>query len=173
MKRIKTAIFAAAMLCCTFLAADFNVNTSQNPTNGDTVTAWDTYTLLGYDIMVSTQIGGTWNPAVPIANPLSNPTQPVTAINSSGQMAVIWQGFDTLSFNQALYGSFFNGFIWVTSQLSDPIDEYVIGNYQVKVADNGTVVATWSSYIYSSNSNEARGNYSSVYGTWGSPMNIP
>lgn len=171
MKILKLAICASFMLFNS-LSADLNIHTAQNRTNGDSLSVWENYTTFGYDIFASIQTAGSWSTST-VGDPNTSPFQPIAAINSSNQMAAIWQGFDTFTFTPALYGSFYSGAVWTTTQISDPSLEQLLGNYQIFISDTGTVLVTWSSYMFLTGTFEARSSYSSTYGTWGTPTTIP
>ncbi len=173
MNKLKVAYYLVCFLFTQTLFGDLNVSTSQNTSNGDTISAYEDFTSLGSNILVSIQTAGTWTSATGIADPLTFPTLPQTAINSSGKMVVIWLGNDVLTFTQSLYGSVYVSGSWLTSLLSDPSSEYVIGNHQVKISDTGVVVVTWAAYLFSTGTNEARGIYASTYGTWAPIITLP
>lgn len=173
MKTIKFSIYSTFLLFTHFLMGDFHLRMSQNSLNGDTISAWEDFTASGNNILASVQTGGTWVPAIAIANPATLPTLPFTAINNSGQMVVIWIGNDVSTFIPSLYASTFASGSWTTVLLSDPLSEYVIGNHKVKIADNGAIVVNWVSYIFTSGTNEARGIYAPTYGTWPAPITLP
>lgn len=173
MKKLK--IFTTAMLTmfCLHLSADLNLNTAQNKVNGDSITVYENFTPTGYNIFASLQNSGTWLSSAPLADPLTSPTTPFAAINSTNQVAAIWLGYDLFTYNPSLYGSFYVSGTWVTSQISDPTQEYVTGNYQIKLADDGTSVVTWAGYQFGSGTNEARGSMSSTFGVFGTAFTIP
>jgi hypothetical protein len=177
MNKLKISVYFSMLFFAQTVLADLNVNTSINTSNGDSITAWENYVGPGNNIFVSRQVNGTWNAAVGIADPATYPSLARTAINTANQIVVIWMGYDTVTFSQSLFGSFYDGASWTAEQvISDPSIEYVIGDqHQVKVAADGTVVVTWIGYLYSGGTNEARGIYvpTGTFGTWTAPITIP
>lgn len=170
MKKIQLASYFIFFLFIQTLMADLNVNTAQSLFTGDSVSAYENSS----DIFVSRQVGGTWFAAVPIGSPSLFPTLPRTAINDADDMVVVWIGYDP-SFVPSVYGSYYNGTTWVTTLLSDPTQEYVLGNHQVRIANNGAIVITWASYIFLTGTNEARGIYT-TFGptiTWPAAITLP
>ncbi len=166
MKKLKFASLFCAFLYAQAVFGDLNVNTSMNTTSGDSVTAWENYVGPGNNIFVATQSGGVWVPSVGVANPATFPMLAQTGINTSGQSVVIWLATDPISSNQAVYGSIFNGTSWVTTQVSDGANEYVLGNHQVKIANDGRIVITWAAFVFTTFTNEARAfNVPPPYGT--------
>lgn len=176
MNKIKLLITSLVLIPAQLLMGDLNLHTSQSSINGDSITAFENYDILGPNIFASMQVSGVWLSAVPIANPLTYPIQPKTAINSLGEVIVIWIGNDITTFNPSLYASVYSSGIWITTLLTVPVLEFVIGNHQVKLAENSSVVVTWASYMLLSNTNEARGIYSATYpslGIWPAASTLP
>src|SRR6185312_11437105 len=58
MNKLKIASYLVCFLFTQTLFGDLNVSTSQNTSNGDTVSAWEDFTSLGSDIIVSIQTAG-------------------------------------------------------------------------------------------------------------------
>jgi len=171
MKKLRFLVCLLALLAQN-LSGDLHVNTSQSMVTGDSVTAWENFVGPGNNIFVSSQVAGVWSTSTGIGDPFTFPTSPHTAMNNLGDQVVIWLGYDLISFTQSLYGSFYVSGSWVTSLISDPTLEYVIGNYQVKIADDGSTVVTWAGYMFSDGSNQARAIYAPTYGTWPAPFTI-
>ena len=157
MNKLKISIYFSMLFFAQTILADLNLNTSQNSSNGHSVTAWENYVGPGNDIFVSRQTGGTWNASVGVANPATYPSLARTAINTADQMVVIWMGYDTVTFYQSLYGSTYNSLTdtWTTQLISDPSVEYVIGDHQVRIAAGGEIVVTCAGYLYAGGTYEA------------------
>lgn len=176
MNKIKLASYLCFTLLAQSLMGDLNLNTTQSSTTGNSVTAWENYIPSGTNIFASTQILGVWSASVPLADPLTYPSAARTGINSADQIVVIWLGADTVTFTQSLFASVYDVLLgtWSTpSLLSDPALEYVIGDHQVRIANNGTIVVTWAGYMFLTGTNEARAIYTTSYGTWPAPVTIP
>lgn len=173
MKKLKLVTCLSLSLCTQALFGNMHLFTSQNNVTGESVSAWENYGMMGNEIFANIHSSGTWGSSSNVSFPLTFPTYPRTAINESSQMVIVWLGNDLATFTQSLYGSFYISGTWTTSLLSDPLSEYVIGDHQVKIADDGSVLVTWSGYMFSSGQNEPRSIYAPTYGTWTSPVTIP
>ena len=164
---LKLAIFFT--LITTSLTAINNVNT----TNGDEILLIKQWGFLGFEIQASIQTGGIYSATSSIADPLTDPRDPLGSINASQQAVAIWRGNDILLGTRSLYAASFQSGVWSSPVLiSVPALEDVTDEYQVTVADTGTVVITWKSYLLLSNVYVIRTMYSSIFGTWTAPVTV-
>lgn len=167
----KMTIFA--ITCFAMLNGALFSYSDTSSINGNEIIVWDTFTPLGFDILASVQIGGSYSSAVTIGDPVNDPRVPKASINSSDQIVAVWIGYDAISGVQSLFAASYQSGVWSLSTIiSDPLLEQVQSEYWIKVADNGTVVVTWKSYLFSTGNFVMRGMYSSTFGTWTTPVTI-
>lgn len=175
MKYYPIAILA---LCISFspLQAINNCFICYSQANGDSITLWNDYDISGFRIYASVQVDGVWGPSVPITPYTNSQQQPKASINEHGEAIVVWKANDAVTNNPTLYGVTYNSSTstWSSTPatISDSINEQVLDDFCIKIADDHSVVVTWSSYLPPS-TYTMRGSWSAALGTWGTPTNIP
>lgn len=167
MKKIFSLLALTVMSSlCAFTALD--------PITGDNITVWDDSTPSGIDVIAYADVGGVTTTST-LALSATYPKRPVAAINSSGQIAVIWSGTDPITYIPSIYAAVYDPLLntWNASTLvSNPVTEFVTDDYQVKIANDGTVLITWTSYSLISSDVMMRYLLAPIYGTFGAPITL-
>lgn len=126
------------------------VVTTTDPINGNSISVWDDYNLIGYDIFATVNTGSGWSAVSVIGNLTTNENNPLSSINSTGNAVVVWAGTNPITGYNSLYGNVrdVTTGLWGLPILLSTANEYVNDDYHVRISNGGKIVTTWSSYDF-------------------------
>ena len=139
---------------------------SKMNSNGDTATVYVDYLTGNFDLIATIlPVSGSWS--TPVTLESSSPQKfPRLAINSSGNIIVVWVMYDTLNYVDALYTCYYDSGTTTWSSVSQITGSNVsiTSDFTVSLSDNDWVCITWSAYDSNLNDTVAQ----AVSGTLGS-----
>lgn len=174
----KLAMFMLFIACAFAPITHVNaltVRSAIDQTTGNGVAAWDFFNGTEFVIQASILTSGVWGTAATISDPSITSIEPRVATNTTGEIAVIWQGEDPIAGLTNLYGTTYNLGLaaWELPQLISAVNESILQDtYHVLLSAAGEVSVTYAAFQLSTFNNAVRAIFCPTYGTWTSPVTL-
>lgn len=164
-----------AFIIMTQLAyANIEELTTEMNSAGTVVSAWkDDFYTGSYEIVAATlPPGGPWGTPTTISSGTTgmNASNPKIAINTSGNIVVVWYAYNTVSSYYSLYGATWDSVNGWSSASQISGNEHVYNNYQVRLSNANEVVVVWNAFsfiTFLSTVKSVNGSFATISsGTW-------
>ncbi|PJD97670.1 MAG: hypothetical protein CK425_03315 [Parachlamydia sp.] len=142
-------------------------------TTGNGAAAWNFFDGTEFVIQASILKNGVWGTTTTISESLNTSMDPRVAINSNGNVAVIWQGNDPITGLTLLYGTTYNQSLatWASPAAITTTSENVLqDSYLVSISSADEVLVTYSATQILTSVNSIRAIFCPSYGTWAAPI---
>lgn len=140
---------------------------------GNVVALWQTVDSVSGNFVIQAaylSFGGTWSAPTTLSSSSIESYSPLLAVNSRGDAVALWF-IDDLSGNVAIQSSMLPfGGSWSTPAQISLVPQIITQNSDLRMNDNGNIVATWSVLVDSES--VIRVATATMGGTWSDPVTI-